>query len=136
MMTPIEIGSGLAATAACLAVIRFAVRANRNWPSFYRIFLLLYFTAWASVLWLQPHSPGDALLIPSLALLAGAVVVGFVPMPPPKNRRQTKNLIDFMETEKSLARFFKSDTGRLFWPILALLIFSVAFRIVMLMLAG
>lgn len=128
-MTTIDLGIGLLGTGACLAAVRFAVQANRNWPAFYRVFLLLFFTVWSAVLWLQPGTRQASVLLPSLALLAAAVAVGFVPLPPPKNRRQTKNLLDLLETERSLDRFFASRSGRLFWPLLALLVFSVTLRL-------
>ncbi len=128
-MTNLDLGIGLLAAAACLAAIGLAVRANRNRPAFYRVFLLLFFTVWSAVLWLQPRAGQPEALIPSLALLAAAIAVGFVPLPPPNNRRQTKNLLDLLETERSLERFFASRPGRLFWPVLAILIFSVCLRL-------
>jgi len=131
-LTIVDLGLGLAAAALCLAAIRIAVDANRSWPGFYRVFLLLFFTIWSAVLWL-PVQGGDASMpLSALLLLAGAVAVGFVPLPPPKTRRETKNLIDLIETERSLNRFFNSGVGRVFWSMMALLLFSVATRIAML----
>jgi hypothetical protein len=131
-LTIADLGLGLAATAVCLSVIRIAVGANRSWPAFYRVFLLLFFTIWSAVLWLPAHRPDASMLLSALLLLAGAVAVGFVPLPPPKTRREAKNLLDLIETERSLNRFFNSGTGRVFWPMMSLLLFSVATRIAML----
>jgi hypothetical protein len=132
-MTLIHVGVGAAATAVLMAAIGVADRANRNWPSFYRIFLLLFFTVWAVVLWLQPPAAmTPAAMLSSLALLIAAIAAGFIRLPPPKGRRETKNLLDLMETDRSLERFFRSRAGRLFWAVLALLVFSVALRISML----
>jgi hypothetical protein len=128
-MTPTDIGIAMLSTGACLAVIRLAVQANRDWPAFYRIFLLLFFTVWSAIVWLQPRTSSAGRLIPALALLAGALAVGFIPFSPPKNRHQTKNLLDLIETERTLEQFFNYENGRLFWPLLAVLVFLVALRL-------
>ncbi len=119
-------------TGICLAAIRLAVRANRDWPAFYRIFLILFFTVWSALLWLLPEASSAGIPISAVALLAGAIAVGFIPFKPPKNRRETKNLLDLIETERTLEAFFNSRSGRLFWPLLAVLVFLAALRIWML----
>jgi len=116
----------------CLAVIRLAVWANKDWPAFYRIFLILFFTVWTAILWLLPRTSSAGMPVSALALLAGALAVGFIPFPPPKNRRETKNLLDLIETERTLEAFFSSQSGRLFWPLLAILVFLAVLRVWML----
>ena len=116
----------------CLAVIRLAVWANKDWPAFYRIFLILFFTVWTAILWLLPRTSSAGMPVSALALLAGALAVGFIPFPPPKSRRETKNLLDLIETERTLEAFFSSQSGRLFWPLLAILVFLAVLRVWML----
>jgi|GEM_PF-6903859 len=131
-MTFTDILIVLLITGACLAVIRLAVWANKDWPAFYRIFLILFFTVWSAILWLLPRTSSAGMPISALALLAGALAVGFIPFPPPKSRRETKNLLDLIETERTLEAFFSSESGRLFWPFLAALVFLAVLKIWML----
>lgn len=132
-MAFVDIGIGLLSTVVCLAAVALAIRANHDWPAFYRIFLILFFTVWSAVLWLLPRTPSfSTMLLSFVALMGGAVAVGFIPLPPPENRRETKNLLDLIETERTLEQFFRSQGGRLFWPLLAVLIFLVSLRMWML----
>lgn len=128
-MTFTDIGIALLITGVCLVVIRLAVRANRDWSAFYRIFLILFFTVWSAIVWLLPQNSSAAMMVSALALLAGALAVGFIPLPAPKSRHETKNLLDLIETERTLEQFFNSESGQLFWPLLAVLIFLVALRL-------
>ena len=129
-MTLVDVGVGAVATVLLMAAIGLVDRVNRNRPPFYRVFLLLFFTVWAAGIWLQPRSAvTPARPLSSLALLIAPFAAGFIPIPPPKSRRETQNLHDSMETERSLERYFCSRAGHFFWAVLALLIFSGALRI-------
>ena len=110
-------------------IFHWAVRTRSSWPAHYRIFLLFFFASWAAVVWLRPYRPSNGLLISAVLFAAVALAIGFVPARPPRNRPETKNLLERVDRERNLERFFRSDLGKIFWPVLAFLMFSITFRL-------
>jgi hypothetical protein len=80
-------------------------------------------------LWSQPHDPTAALLVGSMAIVAVLWALAFIRHRPPRNRRETKILLEKMQGEKRVEKFFASYGDRVFWPLLAVLLLSVCYRL-------
>lgn len=98
----------------------------------YRIYLILFFSVWSLTLWIRPHRPGIGLLIVSVGLIALVFILAFVPRRAPKNRRETKLLIEQLQIERWLNKFFQTPFKFFYWAILWGLIWSVSLRLVLL----
>ena len=98
----------------------------------YRIYLILFFSVWSLTLWIKPHRPGLGLLIVSVGLIALVFILAFVPRRAPKNRQETKLLIEQLQTERWLNKFFQTPFKFFYWAVLLGLIWSVLLRLALL----
>jgi hypothetical protein len=98
----------------------------------YRIYLILFFSVWSLTLWIRPHRPGIGLLIVSVGLMALVFILAFVPRRAPKNRQETKLLIEQLQIERWLNKCFQTPFKYFYWAILCGLIWSVWLRLVLL----
>jgi hypothetical protein len=95
----------------------------------YRIYLILFFSVWSLTLWILPHKPGTGLLIVSAGLIAFVFILALVPRRAPKNRQETKLLIEQLQTERWLSKLFQTRFKFFYWAILLGLIWSVLLRL-------
>ena len=129
MMNPDFLDSILIASILFLGFYQ-ALRLKTEKTATYRLFLIFFLSGWSAILWIQPYRPTAGLLTISIGLMVLLFILAFIPKRAPKNRRETKELLEQLQKEKWLETFFESDTGRLFWLILAFLIWSVCYRLV------
>jgi uncharacterized membrane protein (DUF106 family) len=98
----------------------------------YRIYLILFFSVWSLTLWIRPHRPGMGLLIVSAGLIALVFILALVPRRAPKNRQETKLLIEQLQIEHWLNKLFQTPFKFVYWAILCGLVWSVLLRLVLL----
>ena len=96
----------------------------------YRLFLIIFLSSWSSLLLMKPYRPNAGLLIISIAVMGMLFLLAHTPRRVPKNRRETKALLEQLQNEKWLEKFFESKIGRLFWLILAFLLWIICYRLV------
>lgn len=96
---------------------------------FYRLFVLVFLSVWSTVLWQREQPPTTALLVGSAVIVAVLWALAFVGYRPPRNRRDTKRLLEQLQSEKRVEKFFSSYGDRVFWPLLAVLLLSVCYRL-------
>jgi hypothetical protein len=98
----------------------------------YRIYLVPFFSVWSLTLWIRPHRPGIGLLIVSAGLIALVFILALVPRRMPKNRQETKLLIEQLQIERWLNKIFQTPFKFFYWAMLWGLIWSVLLRLVLL----
>jgi hypothetical protein len=98
----------------------------------YRLFALFYLATWSAILWLQSYRPTPALFLGSACLLGLLFSLVFLPRRPPASRRETKDLLDQLQTEKRLAGYLGSAAGRWYWPFLVITLWSIFYRLALL----
>lgn len=112
-----------------LAGFYWVFRFSKEKKGLYRLYVLVFLSAWSTILWSRPHEPTTALLVGSAAIVAVLWALAFVKHRPPRNRHETKMLLEQMQGEKRVEKFFSSYGDRLFWPLLAVLLLSVCYRL-------
>lgn len=125
--TTVLLSFGLAGV--LLAGFYLVFRFSKEKKGLYRLYVLVFLAAWSTILWSQPHEPTTALLVGSVAIVAVLWALAFVEHRPPRNRHETKMLLEHMQGEKQVEKFFSSYGDRLFWPLLAVLLLSVCYRL-------
>jgi hypothetical protein len=121
--------SAILATALLFSIYHLSlIRSNR--AATYRLFLLLYFAVWSAVFWVKPHEPSVSLMLVCIVFLGILPILAFIPRRVPKNRRQTKAMLEQIQKERRLHKAFGSRTKLLFWTILWCLICSVCYRLI------
>jgi hypothetical protein len=121
--------SSIVASALVVAVYNFSLmRAYRAVK--YRLFLIVYFTVWSSLLWMHSYKPTFWMLIVNIALIGILPVLASIHRRAPWNRRQTKALLDRLQQERRLKNVFGHKGKFFFWPVLWCLIWSVSYRII------
>lgn len=119
----------LGVAAALLAGFYLVFRFSKETKGLYRLYVLVFLSAWSTVLWSRPHEPTTALLVGSATIVAVLWALAFIQHRPPRNRQETKMLLEHMQGEKRVEKFFSSYGDRLFWPLLAVLLLSVCYRL-------
>ena len=114
---------------ALLAGFYGVFRFSKEKKGLYRLYVLVFLAAWSTILWSRPYEPTTALLVGSVAIVAVLWALAFVKQRPPRNRHETKRLLEQMQGEKQIEKFFSSYGDRLFWPLLAVLLLSVCYRL-------
>jgi hypothetical protein len=95
----------------------------------YRIHVLVFFAIWSATLWLRSYEPSTWLMVTCAVLAAIVPGLAFVPRRAPKNRKQTKALLEQLHSERQLHSVFGTKIGMFFWPVLWGLIWSIFYRL-------
>jgi hypothetical protein len=115
--------------ALLLTGFHLVLRLSREVKGLYRLYVLVFLSVWSTVLWHRTYAPTTALLVGSIVIVAVLWTMAFIRHRPPRNRRETKRLLEHLQGEKRLEKFFSSYGNRLFWPLLAILLLSVCYRL-------
>jgi len=115
-------------TGAILALLHWAIRKQEAWIGFYRLFLLVFLAVWAAIVWTKPIRPSVQLILISAILLIILVAGAFIRRRPPLNRRETIRLLDQIEAEKTLEKFFDLHLGRFFWLLVSFLVTVIVLK--------
>ena len=104
-------------------------RFSTDTKGLYRLYVLVFLSVWSTILWHRSYAPTTALLVGSVVIVAVLWAMAFIRHRPPRNRRETKRLLEHMQSEKRVEKFFSSYGNRLFWPLLAILLLSICYRL-------
>lgn len=127
-MTWIEWIIFFAGTAFLMCLFTAVIQKEEDRTLVYRIFLIIFLSVWAGVLWRMPHQPTVQLAVISSLILVFLVAVAFIPRRPPKGRHETLDLLDQIEKERKLESEFKKHFDSAFWIVLCLLISAIVIR--------
>lgn len=116
-------------TVLLLAGFYLVLHFTTAYRNLYRLFVIVFLSAWSTVLWSRPHRPTAALLVVSAVFLAALWGLAFIKRRPPANRRETKMLLEHIQGERRVEKFFASFGDRVFWSLLAFLVLSLCYRL-------
>lgn len=121
--------STLFASTMLIAVYNLSL-LKRSDGVLYRLLAMIYFAVWSAILWITPHEPTRGLLVVCLVLIGILPVLAYIPRRAPKNRRQTKALLERIQQERKLETVFRKQAEIIYWPVLWCLIWSLCYRLV------
>jgi hypothetical protein len=98
----------------------------------YRTYLIPFFSVWSFTLWIKPHKPSMWLFVITIGLISLVFILASIPRRAPKNRQQTKVLVEQLQVERRLNSFFRTPFNFIYWAFLYCLIWSVLFRLLLL----
>ena len=99
---------------------------------FFWFFLLIFLTIWAAGIWIRPFGPPlmGVYLMPFLII--GLLIVLFMvvtfPLPPPKGRHETLDMLDQIETDREMKQLTYISLNTSFWILLFVLIVLIIVR--------
>jgi hypothetical protein len=109
-----------------------ATRRGFQWPGFLWFFLIIFLATWAGGVWVRPFGPSLFGIYWLPFVLAGLIFVLFLaistPGQPPKNRRETIDMLERIEQEKKLDQFTYVTLSIFFWILLCVLITAIIIR--------
>jgi hypothetical protein len=107
------------------------LKNRESWTGIYRIYLIIFLSVWAAIIWMRDYRPSYLLSLISLFLFIFIVVAVFIPKKTPRDRVETKALLEQYRTEKTLQKFFDAFWEKLFWLIIGFLIILIIYRYIM-----
>jgi hypothetical protein len=112
----------------------FALYIRRRGPrkGFFWFFLLIFLATWAVGVWIRPFGPSLQGIYWMPFLIIGMLIVLFVaviiPLPPPKGRHETLDMLDQIETDREVEQFAYISLNVSFWILLFVLIVLILVR--------
>ena len=98
---------------------------------FFVFFLMIFLFSLVGGLWFQPLGPSSwgVFWVPMVIIgLAGSVFMYYrAPRPPPRNRKETIEMLEEIEKRKEMEKLTYLTMDMLFWVILILLLASILF---------
>jgi len=95
-------------------------------------FLIIFLLTWAGGTWLRPFGPTVWGIHWLPFILVGVILVLFLavsnPKKPPRNRRETIDMLERIEREKKWDKFTYISLSAFFWILSALLITAIVVR--------
>jgi hypothetical protein len=130
-MSLAELMIALALSLVLTLLFWWAGHSRQTWEGTYRLFLIIFLGSWAALLWMRPYQASASLLWTSLLVIGLFLAAALVPRRPPKNRRETKRLLEQIEKEKTLRSFFHIYLRWFFWPLVGMITLCISVRYLM-----
>ncbi len=127
-MTLIEWIVFFVGTALLMSLFTVVIQQEEDRALVYRIFLIIFLSVWAGVVWRKPHEPSIQFAVTSMLTLVFLVGVAFIPRRPPKGRHDTLDLLTQLEQERKLESIFKKHFDIWYRVALCLLLAAVVIR--------
>ena len=103
----------------------FIIHKKATCSGVFCVFFFLFLVTWAGGIWLKPFGPTwkEIYWLPYLlvGLFFVLLLMVFTPKRPPRNRRETLEMLDQIEQEKSMEKITYISVGLFFWVLLAIL---------------
>jgi hypothetical protein len=110
----------------------FFIRRRGPRKGFFWFFLLIFLATWAVGIWIRPFGPSLKGIYWMPFLIIGMLIVLFVavitPLPPPKGRHETLDMLDQIETDREVEQFAYISLNVSFWILLFVLIILIVVR--------
>ncbi len=124
----VDFGIAVILTVAATLLFWMIIKNRESWTGIYRIYLIVFLSVWAGIIWMRYYRPSYLLSLISLFFLIFIVFAAFIPKKTPRGRLETKALLEQFRTEKTLQNFFGVFWGKLFWFIIGILIMLIVYR--------
>ena len=112
-------------------LLRMFLKNREFWTGIYRVYLIVFLSVWTGIIWMRVYKPSYLLSLISLSLFIFIVGAVFIPKKTPRDRVETKALLEQYRTEKTLQKFFGAFWEKLFWLIIGFLIILIIYRYLM-----
>ena len=127
-----ELLSALIVALILSASFAFVIRRRGSRKGFFWFFLLIFLATWAVGIWIKPFGPSLGGIYWMPFLIIGMLIVLFVavitPLPPPKGRHETLDMLDQIEKDREVKQFAYISLNVSFWILLFVLIILILVR--------
>ena len=109
-------------------IIHLSIKRKDEGRGIYQIFLIVFLAVWAGTIWTIQRISFPFLIGMLLVFLLTMVLFSFISRHPPKNRHETKLMLDQIEMEKRLEKFINQYMSFIYWPLVGILIMLITLK--------
>jgi len=109
-------------------IIQFSINRKDERKGIYQIFLIVFLAVWAGSIWTINRISSPFLIGFLLLFLFIIVLFSFISRHPPKNRDETKLMLDQIGMEKVVERFINQYISFFYWPFVGALIMLIVLK--------
>jgi hypothetical protein len=124
----LDLSSTLIFTILLVFIIQFSIKRKNEKKGIYQIFLIVFLAVWAGSIWTVNRTSFPFLIGFLLLFLFILVLFSFISRHPPKNRHETKLMLDQMQMEKVLEKFINQYLTFFYWPLVGFFIILIVLK--------
>lgn len=109
-------------------IIKLSIKRKDERRGIYQIFLIVFLAIWAGTIWTVKRISFPFLIGFLLLILFILVLFSFISRHPPKNRHETKLMLDQIGMEKVVERFINQYLSFFYWPLVGVLIMLIVLK--------
>lgn len=109
-------------------MIHFSINRKDERIGIYQIFLIVFLAVWAGIIWTIKRISFPFLIGFLLLFLFIVVLFSVTSRHPPKNRHETKLMLEQIEMEKVLEKFMNQYLSFFYWPLVGILIMLIVLK--------
>lgn len=109
-------------------IIHLSIKRKDDGRGIYQVFLIVFLTIWAGTIWTIKRISFPSLIGFLMFFLIVMVLFSFIGRHPPKNRHETKLMLDQIEMEKRLEKFINQYMSFIYWPLVGILILLITLK--------
>lgn len=111
-------------------IIQLFIKRKDERRGIYQIFLIVFLAVWTGTIWTLRRISFPFLIGFLLFFLFIMILFSFISRHPPKNRHETKLMLDQIEMEKMLEKFINQYLSFFYWPLVGVLIMLIVLKYV------
>jgi|GEM_PF-2147984 len=120
--------TSLVLTILLVFIIWIFIKRKDERRGIFQIFLIVFLAVWAGTIWTIQRISFPFLIGFFLLFLLILVLFSFISRHPPKNRHETKLMLDQIEMEKLLEKFISQYISFIYWPLVGILIMLIILK--------
>jgi hypothetical protein len=109
-------------------IIQFSIKRKDERKGIYQIFLIVFLAVWAGSIWTINRISSPFLIGFLLLFLFIIVLFSFISRHPPKNRDETKLMLDQIGMENVVEKFINQYISFFYWPFVGALIMLIVLK--------